>query len=83
MKKSAVESMNLAPRCLARTRRGTLCQCPAMKGKRRCYRHGGAPGSGAQRGNSNALKHGLRSRAFVEEMKAIRQFQRDAMGAIE
>src|SRR6266851_5332157 len=30
-----------AARCLARTRRGTACQCPALRGKRRCRLHGG------------------------------------------
>ena len=30
-----------APRCLARTRRGTACQCPAIRGRRRCRLHGG------------------------------------------
>ena len=30
-----------APRCGAKTRRGTPCQCPAMAGKRRCRLHGG------------------------------------------
>jgi hypothetical protein len=30
-----------APRCGARTRRGTACQCPAIRGRRRCRLHGG------------------------------------------
>ena len=50
--------MNLAPRCLAKTRRATLCQSPAIRGKKRCRLHGGAKGSGAPKGNKNALKHG-------------------------
>lgn len=32
---------NTAPRCGARTRHGTPCQCPALGGKRRCRLHGG------------------------------------------
>lgn len=28
-------------RCLAKTRSGGQCQCPAMKGKARCRIHGG------------------------------------------
>ncbi|WP_425388593.1 HGGxSTG domain-containing protein [Croceicoccus bisphenolivorans] len=27
--------------CQARTRAGTLCRCPALKGRNRCSRHGG------------------------------------------
>jgi hypothetical protein len=42
-----------APRCLARTRRGTLCQSPAVAGKTRCRMHGGASGSGAPKGKRN------------------------------
>jgi len=48
-----------APRCGAKTKRnnGSPCRSPAVRGKRRCRMHGGAKGSGAQRGNRNALKH--------------------------
>jgi len=45
-----------APRCLARTRRGSLCQSPAMPNGR-CRMHGGKS-PGASRGNKNALRHG-------------------------
>lgn len=50
--------LNLAPRCLAKTRRGGLCQCPAVKNRPRCRLHGCAKGSGAPIGNNNALTHG-------------------------
>ena len=50
--------MNLAARCGARTRSGKPCQSPAVRGKRRCRMHGGAAGSGAPIGNTNALRHG-------------------------
>jgi len=30
-----------APRCAARTRRGTPCQCPRILGRGRCRLHGG------------------------------------------
>jgi hypothetical protein len=43
----------LAPRCLARTRAGTSCQKAAATAKKRCRMHGGAPGSGAPRGERN------------------------------
>ena len=46
-----------SPRCGARTRSGKPCRSPAVRGKRRCRMHGGAPGSGAPPGNKNALQH--------------------------
>ena len=54
-----VRGMHAAPRCGARTRKGTPCQAPAVAGKARCRMHGGAHGSGPPRGNKNALKSGL------------------------
>jgi uncharacterized protein YjcR len=36
--------------------------------------HGGAPGSGAPRGNKNALKHGAYTREAIEGRRAIREF---------
>lgn len=35
------------------------CRSPAVRGKKRCRMHGGAPGSGAPRGNKNAFKQGF------------------------
>ena len=46
---------------------------PAVKGKRRCRMHGGAEGSGAPKGNKNALKHGLFTREAIEERRQLRQ----------
>ena len=34
------------------------CQSPRVKGRKRCRMHGGADGSGAPKGNRNALRHG-------------------------
>ena len=72
--------MNRAPRCGARTRSGKPCRSPAIRGKRRCRMHGGAHGSGAQRGNRNAFRHGhyaadaATGRAqFRELLRIIRQ----------
>ena len=64
--------MRAAPRCGARTRRGTACQAPAVSGKQRCRMHGGANGSGAPKGNQNALKHGV----YTAEAKAMRRHVR-------
>jgi hypothetical protein len=38
--------------------------------------HGGAPGSGAPRGNTNALKHGAYTREVIKRNKEIREFTR-------
>jgi uncharacterized protein YjcR len=38
--------------------------------------HGGAPGSGAPRGNKNALKHGRYSREALAEHEQIRELLR-------
>ena len=51
--------MLASPRCGAKIRSGGSCRAPAVRGKRRCRMHGGAPGSGPPRGNRNARKHGL------------------------
>ena len=61
-----------APRCHARTRSGAACRSPAVRGKKRCRMHGGAAGSGAPKGNSNAMRHGARSAAFLAMVKALR-----------
>jgi glucans biosynthesis protein len=38
--------------------------------------HGGAPGSGAPRGNKNAFKHGGYSREVLAEREQIRELPR-------
>ena len=58
-------------RCGAKTRGGGSCRAPAVRGKRRCRMHGGAPGSGAPRGNRNAHRHGLFTGDAIEERKQI------------
>src|SRR5258706_15247306 len=54
----ALAKLRQALRCLAKTRRGTLCQSPQTK-HGRCRLHGGAPGTGAPSGKRNgSWKHG-------------------------
>jgi hypothetical protein len=48
--------------CAATNRSGHSCRRSPAPGRARCHNHGGAPGSGAQSGNANALKHGFYSR---------------------
>jgi len=65
-------------RCGAKTRAGTPCRSPAVHGKRRCRMHGGAAGSGAPRGNTNALKHGRYTREAITERKHVSELVRQA-----
>ncbi|HTB03758.1 MAG TPA: HGGxSTG domain-containing protein [Bradyrhizobium sp.] len=59
-------------RCGAKTRSCGSCRAPAVRGKRRCRMHGGAPGSGARCGNQNARRHGLFTGEAIAERKEIR-----------
>jgi hypothetical protein len=63
--------MLASPRCGAKIRSGGLCCSPAVRGKKRCRMHGGAPGSGAPRANQNARRHGLFTRDAIAERKQI------------
>ena len=56
----------------AKTRKGAPRRAPAVAGKLRCRMHGGAAGSGAPKGNSNALKHGLYTADAKEMGRLIR-----------
>ena len=63
--------MQAAPRCGARTRAGTACRSPAVRGRHRCRMHGGAAGSGAPRGNRNAFRHGLYGREAIARRRYV------------
>ena len=71
---------HISPRCGASTKRngGKPCRSPAVKGKNRCRIHGGAKGSGAQRGNTNALKDGNTTKKAKEFRKTVRQLIKDS-----
>jgi glucans biosynthesis protein len=45
--------------------------------------HGGAEGSGAPKGNTNAVKHGMFTRKSLEERRALRQLMRDAIAILK
>ncbi len=47
-----LKNLRGAPRCGAKTRRSTACQCPAVRGRARCRIHGGVS-PGAPRGDRN------------------------------
>ena len=77
--------MNQAPRCNARTRRGTPCQQAAVGGRKRCRMHGGAEGSGSQPGNRKAFKHGRYSADAIAKRRmvaALIRACRDQLGAM-
>ena len=63
--------LNQAPRCLARNRRGTPCQSPAVKGRKRCRFHGGVDNIGAPPGNRNALKHGHYTAQAIAQRREV------------
>jgi hypothetical protein len=65
-------------RCGAKNRAGRPCLAPAVRGKQRCRMHGGAPGSGAPRGNKNALKHGHFTRDAIAERRAIQSLLKES-----
>ena len=63
-------------RCLAKNRRGTPCQKPAVTSKQRCQLHGGkSTGPRTAEGKARVVaantKHGRRSKTHAEEIKAI------------
>jgi hypothetical protein len=71
-----MQRAHLARRCGAKTRGGTPCGSPAIKGKHRCRMHGGNS-PGAPRGNRNALKHGRYTTAEKGERIRVRQTIRE------
>jgi uncharacterized protein YjcR len=65
--------MLASPRCGAKIRSGGSCRSPAVRGKRRCRMHGGAP-----RANQNARQHGLFTPVAIAERKQIQALLADA-----
>ena len=81
--KRNIKPMQQSLRCGARTRSGAPCKSPAVAGKKRCRMHGGAKGSGAPKGNQNALKHGLYSQETKDFNQQIQQLLKDSKEFIE
>ncbi len=69
--------MKLSPRCGARTRGGGAGRAPAVSGRARCRMHGGSVGSGAPRGNKNALKSGLYTAEALAELQRAKAGMRE------
>lgn len=74
--------MQSAPRCGARTRSDTQCRSPAISGKTRCRMHGGK-GSGAPKGNRNALRRGLYTKAVLARQAKARDLRRRLRATIQ
>ena len=71
------------PRCGARTWRGTSCQAPAIRGRRRCRLHGGLS-PGAPRGERHGMfRHGLRTIEAIEARRALRALMRQLRQEID
>jgi len=73
-------------RCLAKTRRGTECQKPAIKGRSRCQLHGGrSTGPRTEEGRARIAaahyKHGNRTNERLAENKALAQSNREIWAA--
>jgi hypothetical protein len=81
--------LSRAPRCHAKTRRGTLCQCPAMKNGR-CRLHGGLStgprtAAGIERIRVARMKHGNYSQAAAatrRELRALMDYCDKFLGAL-
>src|SRR5262245_7422105 len=74
------EGVSKAPRCGAKTRKGTACQAPAMRNGR-CQFHGGKSTGprtpeGIERIRRAATKHGWYSKAAKAERRRIRELVR-------
>ncbi len=78
---------NSAPRCGAKTRKGTSCRQPAMKNGR-CRLHGGKSTGprtpeGLERARRANWKHGLYSAEAKAERRLIRQLLCDSAGLMK
>ncbi len=58
------------------------CKSPAVHGKKRCRMHGGAEGSGAPKGNQNALKHGRFRKEEIQRRKALQELIQEALRTV-
>ena len=75
-------------RCLAKTRRGTACLKPALKGKTRCALHGGrSTGPRTQRGlqriSEANLKHGRQTKDKLAAQRHAAAVGRRVMGELK
>ena len=72
-----------AERCGARTRGGRPCLNHPIRWRQRCRLHGGAPGTGAPRGNGNAVKHGRTTATALAARRTIARLIRASRRTLE
>lgn len=78
----------ITPKCQAKSKRtGEQCGNYAIKGMRVCKFHGGLSTGpkteeGRQRQHTSNWKHGMRSRAAIEERRQLREYVRQCKQAI-
>ena len=72
-----------AARCGARTRDGRLCRNHPIRRRQRCRLHGGAKGTGAPRGNRNAVTHGRATAAELGARRAIMRLIRESKKTLD
>lgn len=78
MKLSAVDHMQLAPRCKAKSKRsGFQCRAPAVKGKAVCRMHG-ARGGGPCGSLNGRYAHGRRTQEAMKARTNTRALIREA-----
>lgn len=71
-----LDNLRRAPRCGATTRVGAPCQCPTMRGRKRCRLHGGLS-LGARRGARNGnFTDGSWTAEAIEERRWLRSLVR-------
>src|SRR6202158_2476665 len=72
MNQTVPTHLSQASRCGARTRAGTPCHCPAIRGRKRCRLHGGLS-PGAPRGDQNGnYTNGDWTAEAIEERRWLR-----------
>ena len=75
-RKIQLENLRSAPRCGAKTRSGSACECPAIRGRNRCRLHGGRS-TGAPRGQGNGNYNvGEFTAEAIEERQWLRSIVR-------
>ena len=75
-----LKNLRLAPRCGAKTRAGSPCQRPALRGHSRCRLHGGLS-PGAPRGSKNGnFKNGGWTAEAINEWKWLRSLVQSFAG---
>jgi len=72
-----LQALRETARCNARTRTGTQCQSPALRGRKRCRLHGGlSPGAPKGRLNGN-YTNGEWTAEAIEERRWLRSLVRN------